>query len=128
MQVTTIGLDIAKNVFQVHGIDAVEKSSFGSNFDAARSWCFSRRCHLAFSAWKPAPRRIIGRVQLGHRVRLMPAKDEPVATAGLNFSARKLPARTTASIWSLKGAKRQSTRVASVSELAGFPKRWLAAL
>ena len=25
MQVTTIGLDIAKNVFQVHGVDAKEK-------------------------------------------------------------------------------------------------------
>ena len=25
MQVTTIGLDIARNVFQVHGIDAAEK-------------------------------------------------------------------------------------------------------
>jgi hypothetical protein len=25
MQVTTIGLDVAKNVFQVHGIDANEK-------------------------------------------------------------------------------------------------------
>jgi transposase len=25
MQMTTIGLDIAKNVFQVHGIDAAEK-------------------------------------------------------------------------------------------------------
>jgi len=26
MQITTIGLDIAKNVFQVHGIDATERS------------------------------------------------------------------------------------------------------
>ena len=25
MKITTIGLDIAKNVFQVHGIDAAEK-------------------------------------------------------------------------------------------------------
>ena len=25
MQITTIGLDIAKNVFQVHGLDAAEK-------------------------------------------------------------------------------------------------------
>ena len=25
MQVTTIGLDIAKHVFQVHGVDAAEK-------------------------------------------------------------------------------------------------------
>jgi hypothetical protein len=27
MQITTIGLDIAKNVFQVHGIDAAENRS-----------------------------------------------------------------------------------------------------
>ena len=27
MQITTIGLDIAKNVFQVHGIDASENSA-----------------------------------------------------------------------------------------------------
>jgi hypothetical protein len=26
MQITTIGLDIAKNVFQVHGIDAAYKA------------------------------------------------------------------------------------------------------
>jgi hypothetical protein len=32
MQITAIGLDIAKNVFQVHGIDAAEKVVFGSNF------------------------------------------------------------------------------------------------
>jgi hypothetical protein len=36
MQITTIGLDIAKNVFQVHGIDAAEKSSSEGNFVAAR--------------------------------------------------------------------------------------------
>ena len=37
MQVTTIGLDLAKNVFQVHGIDAAERrSSSGSNSAAAR--------------------------------------------------------------------------------------------
>jgi hypothetical protein len=29
MQVTTIGLDIAKNVFQVHGIDSAEKVVVG---------------------------------------------------------------------------------------------------
>ena len=37
MQITTIGLDIAKNVFQVHGIDATEKVvDFESNSGAAR--------------------------------------------------------------------------------------------
>ena len=32
MQITTIGLDIAKNVFQVHGIDATEKPPFARQF------------------------------------------------------------------------------------------------
>jgi hypothetical protein len=37
MQITTIGLDIAKNVFQVHGIDAGRiKSSSGSSFGAVK--------------------------------------------------------------------------------------------
>jgi hypothetical protein len=36
MQITTIGLDIAKNVFQAHGIDAAEKASSGSSFAAVR--------------------------------------------------------------------------------------------
>ena len=60
MQISTIGLDIAKNVFQVHGIDAAEKV-FGSNLGAARCWHSSKRCHPALSALRPAPRPIIGR-------------------------------------------------------------------
>ena len=48
MQITTIGLDIAKNVCQVHGIDAA--SWLGSSSGAVRCWPFSRRCHRAWSA------------------------------------------------------------------------------
>ena len=62
MQVTTIGLDIAKNVFQVHAIDAAEKVVVRSNCGAARCWSSSGRCRLALLAWKPARRPIIGRV------------------------------------------------------------------
>ena len=36
MHITTIGLDIAKNVFQVHGIDAPRRSSLESSFAAVR--------------------------------------------------------------------------------------------
>jgi transposase len=36
MQITTIGLDIAKNVFQVHGIDAAEKVVVASSYAANR--------------------------------------------------------------------------------------------
>jgi hypothetical protein len=31
MQVTPIGLDLAKHVSQIHGIDAAEKASSGGN-------------------------------------------------------------------------------------------------
>ena len=41
MQVITIGLDIAKNVFQVHGIDVARRLWFGSSSGAARCWSSS---------------------------------------------------------------------------------------
>ena len=62
MQITTIGLDIAKNVFQVHEIDAAEKVVFGSNFGAAKYWGSSRRCRVALWAWRPARHLTIGHV------------------------------------------------------------------
>ena len=48
--VATIGLDIAKSVFQVHGIDAEGKVIIRRQL-CGRAWLGSR----------PAPRRIIGR-------------------------------------------------------------------
>ena len=78
MQITTIGLDIAKNVFQVHGIDAKEKV-------AARRQLRHRQVIEYFKALAPC---LVGMEacatahywarelrKLGHEVRLMPAKD-----------------------------------------------------
>ena len=62
--ITTIGLDIAKSVFQVHGVDADGQVVIrGGTF-----WRSSRSCHRAWSASKPAPRHIIGRVNSKHSV------------------------------------------------------------
>ena len=36
MQITTIGVDLAKNVFQVHGVDQSAKSSSPGNCGAGR--------------------------------------------------------------------------------------------
>ena len=36
MQVTTIGIDIAKSVFQVHGVDAAGKVVLTRSFGAGR--------------------------------------------------------------------------------------------
>ena len=52
-EVTTIGLDLAKHVFQVHGVDAAGGSAFCANScGAARWWRFSRlpRCLVGLEA------------------------------------------------------------------------------
>jgi hypothetical protein len=60
--ITTIGLDIAKSVFQVHGVDAdgnvVIRRQLKRRYVLARS---STSYHRAWSALRLAPRRIIGR-------------------------------------------------------------------
>src|SRR3974377_855023 len=78
LQTTTIALDLAKNVFQVHGIDAAENVVVRKQL--------RRRQMLEF--FKALPPCLIGMgacgashywarelTKLGHEVRLMPAKD-----------------------------------------------------
>jgi hypothetical protein len=55
------GLDIAKSVFQVHGIDAQGKVIVRSQLKRRYVWHSSRNCSPAWSVSKPAPPRIIGR-------------------------------------------------------------------
>ena len=78
MQVTTIGLDIAKNVFQVHGIDATEKVVVRKQlrrgqlikfFEALAPWLIGMEACATAHHWA---REL---TKLGHQVRLMPAKD-----------------------------------------------------
>ena len=58
---TTIGLDIAKSVFQVHGIDAEAMSPCVVGSSGATCWPSSRNCGRAWLVSKPAPHRITGR-------------------------------------------------------------------
>jgi hypothetical protein len=60
--VTTIGLDIAKSVFQVHGIDAAGKVRIRQQLRRSRVLGFSGRFRLASSASRLLPRRTTGRV------------------------------------------------------------------
>ena len=62
MHITTIGLDIAKNMFQVHGIDAAEKVVVRKQLRRGQVRNFLRRCRPASLAWRPVPLPIIGRV------------------------------------------------------------------
>src|SRR5215469_6437649 len=58
--VTTIGLDIAKSVFQIHGIDGNVTWSFAVSSSAATFCYFFRSYHRALLASKPAFHLIIG--------------------------------------------------------------------
>ena len=78
MQVTTIGLDIAKNVFQVHGIDAAEKVIVRKRLRRSQVLAFFKAlssCLIGMEACATAHHWARELTKLGHKVRLMPAKD-----------------------------------------------------
>src|SRR6202171_2051835 len=78
MQVTTIGLDIAKNVFQVHGIDAAEKVIVRKHLRRSQVLAFFEAlppCLIGMEACATAHYWVRELTKLGHEVRLMPAKD-----------------------------------------------------
>ena len=78
MQVTTIGLDIAKSVFQVHGIDAPEKVVVRKQLRRRQVLEFFKAlppCLIGMEACATAHYWARELTKLGHEVRLMPAKD-----------------------------------------------------
>jgi transposase len=78
MQISTIGLDIAKNVFQVHGIDASEKVVVRKQLRRSQVLAFFKPlppCLIGMEACATAHHWARELTKLGHTVRLMPAKD-----------------------------------------------------
>jgi transposase len=78
MQITTIGLDIAKNVFQVHGIDAAENVIVRKQLRRGQVPAFFKAvppCLIGMEACATAHYWARELTKLGHQVRLMPAKD-----------------------------------------------------
>src|SRR5213075_1769132 len=78
MQISRIGLDIAKNVFQVHGIDTAEKVVVRRQLRRSQVLAFFKplpACLVGLEACATAHYWARELTKLGHRVRLMPAKD-----------------------------------------------------
>src|SRR5262245_2598542 len=78
MQISTIGLDIAKNVFQVHGIDATEQVVVRKQLRRGQVIAFFETltpCLIGMEACATAHHWARELTKLGHEVRLMPAKD-----------------------------------------------------
>ncbi len=62
-EVTMIGLDLAKNVFQVHGVDASGKTVIRRQLRRGQFCPSSRSSRPVWWAWRPAPPPTIGRVR-----------------------------------------------------------------
>jgi len=78
MQISTIGLDIAKNVFQVHGISSSEEVVVRKQLRRSQVLAFFKAlppCLVGIEACATAHYWARELTKLGHRVRLMPAKD-----------------------------------------------------
>ena len=75
MQVTTIGLDLAKNIFQVHGVSEDGTILFNRSIRRAQLlWFFEMQRARPVGMEACATSRYCARVltALGHAVRLMP--------------------------------------------------------
>jgi transposase len=64
--ITTIGLDIAKSVFQVHGVDADGQVVFRRQLKRRYVLAFFEKLPPSWLASRLAPRRIIGRASSSH--------------------------------------------------------------
>ena len=64
MEITTIGLDLAKNFFKFTASTRPARSSSEKHCGAAKFCPSSRNLHLAWSEWRPAVRPITGRARL----------------------------------------------------------------
>ena len=74
MQITTIGLDLAKSVFQVHGVDAAGRVVVVRRFGGRRCCPFSpiARVSCRYGGLRYGPSLGAELIKLGHGVRLMP--------------------------------------------------------
>jgi transposase len=89
--VTTIGLDIAKNVFQVHGVDADGAAVVRQRLTRGRMLKFFAklpRCLIGIEACATSHFWARELVALGHDVKLMPAQYvKPYVKRGKNDAA-----------------------------------------
>jgi transposase len=61
MEITTVGLDLAKNVFQVHAISSTGEVVVRRSLRRAQVIPFFTKLPPCWSAWRPAARAITGR-------------------------------------------------------------------
>src|SRR6266852_2781754 len=117
MQITTIGLDIAKNVFQVHGIDAAEKVIVRKQLRRGQIIAFFEAlapCLVGMEACATSHHWARELTKLGHEVRLMPAKDVKAYVKRNKNDATVLPSSSMSQWRTLRPRKTGNFRVMTV--------------
>lgn len=91
MQITTIGLDLAKSVFQVHGVDDAGRIVVAKALRRGQVLTFFAKlapCLVGMEACATAHHWARELIELGHRVRLIPpAYVKPYVRRGKNDAA-----------------------------------------
>lgn len=75
MEISTIGLDLAKNVFQIHGVDTQGKAVVGKSLRRSQMLSFFQKlppCLIGIEACGTSHHWSRELTRLGHEVRLMP--------------------------------------------------------
>ena len=75
MQITTIGLDLAKSIFQVHGVDATGQVVVRKSLRRSQMLAFFTKlapCLVGMEACGTSHHWARELIKLGHEVRLMP--------------------------------------------------------
>src|SRR3546814_14086486 len=108
--IATIGLDIAKSVFQVHGVDAAGEVVVRKRLSRARVIPFFAklpRCLVGIEACSYSHHWAREVIALGHDVRLMPAQyAKPYVKRGRNDAAdAEAICEAVAAIWLTKKRK-----------------------
>ena len=90
-EVTTIGVDLAKNVFQVHGVDASGQSVIRRQLKRSQVLPFFKKqppCLVGMEACASGHHWAREVSKLGHDVRLMPARYvKPYVSRSMGFSS-----------------------------------------
>ena len=90
MRITTIGLDLAKSIFQVHGVDATGQVVVRKSLRRSQMLAFFTKlapCLVGIEACGTSHHWARELIKLGHEVRLMPPAIKPYVKRGKTDAA-----------------------------------------
>lgn len=79
MTVKTVGLDLAKDVFQVHCVSATGRKIINKKIKRAKLIAFFERCRAAWLGWRLADHPITGNASCANSVMTFGSSQQPMS-------------------------------------------------